>query len=865
MNVRTWLGRQFRADPLPPLLLALAAALVAALLVLGPRLIGDVGTRALTGSLDSLSALQGDVATRWRGVPTGQLGGDPPGDTYLAGAEALRAAQPAPLRDLLTAPQFSAELGSPRSTTPPVESGYYKLTFALLVDPALDQHATLVAGSWPAAPAVDGEGPAEVVLLHDAADRLGWEPGHEPLPGLRLSGTYRPSDPDASRWQHVPRIARFAELNDPNLGMELSAALVLHPAALDVGVGGDRPQILHQLWFGLDVASLRDGVDINALSQHLTGLLTRTHDLSAPGESGPHATARFSSELGGTLDAVRAQQRTFVALFVVLASGPLAISLLLFGLAITLLVARRVTSTRLLTARGASRSQLTRAAAIEAAALVLPGAALGHLAATLLLPRGGLGWQWGVTALAALLLGSALPLAQNRVDSGVGRSRSGGSRLRLAVETLLAGIAAAATWQLVSRSGVVGGDVDLLGAAAPVLLTVAAGAALWRLYPYPLRALARWLRGRRELPALLGVLRAIRTPVGGAVPLVAVVLGTSVAVLGSLVSSSLEATTSDAAWRSNGAEVRVTGPWMTDELVARIRAVDGVTHVARIHRLSDGLALDAATGREHVSLWVAEPELLDVYATTPYASALPSTLFGAESGLVVGGAATTEPGQATLQGVGDVTVLGYADALPGAPTQESWAVMSTDAARAAGVDPGFATLALIGVEPGGDAVAVASTLRDQLAAGVVTTAADQLEGWHVPASRAFVDLVSGLGRLTLGLMVLAALGAQVADSRARRQTLALLRTLGASPSQRRRVVAWETGPVLAIAMVAGSALGWGLAALLLATADFGFITGTSSASLAGDWRALAGIAGLLVAAFVLIVGGGASARTKEDP
>ena len=63
----------------------------------------------------------------------------------------MRLAQPTPLRDLLRPPQLVAELGFPLSVTPPVDTGFHRLTFALLVDATLEDHAELVAGAWPEA------------------------------------------------------------------------------------------------------------------------------------------------------------------------------------------------------------------------------------------------------------------------------------------------------------------------------------------------------------------------------------------------------------------------------------------------------------------------------------------------------------------------------------------------------------------------------------------------------------------------------------------------------------------------------------------------------------------------------------------
>src|SRR5690606_17827578 len=167
---------------------------------------------------------------------------------------------------------------------------------------------------------------------------------------------------------------------------------------------------------------------------------------------------------------------------------------------------------------------------------------LGHVLARVLLP-GGAGWQeWLVTAAVAAAPAVALAasvddasLLQTRRDL----SRRSSSRWRWVVEAAVVALAGLATWRLLDR-GSRGDDpgtsgVDLLAAATPVLLALAACVVALRLYPVPLSALTRVLRGRRSLTPFLGAARALRDPAGGLVPTLAVVLGTTIALVSAVL------------------------------------------------------------------------------------------------------------------------------------------------------------------------------------------------------------------------------------------------------------------------------------------------------------------------------------------
>ncbi|HSO70099.1 MAG TPA: FtsX-like permease family protein [Arachnia sp.] len=866
MSPASWILNQVREDRWPSLLLTLSVAVAVALATLMPRVTGDLAVRSLTGALATLSAQQGDLMGQWRSGPTSDTPGDP-AKVYLEAAEAVRAAQPAPLEALLRAPQLVAELGFPESVTPPPSSGYHRLTFAVLVDATLQDHAELVSGTWPQSP--DPDGPvAEVVLLHEAAERLGWELGGEPIPGLRLSGTYRPVDASDPRWEHVPRGTRYAELVDPNLGTEFVSAVFLHRGALAVGASGRRPQITHRLWYGLDPSRVEmGGVILEDLSQQLTGMLARSHPL-AEGSELPTVELRLFSELNSTLATVKAQQRTLSSLVMALFVGPFTLGVLLVGLASTAIQSRRRRVTALLVARGLSTQQLARMAGAEALACSLLGALLGHTTVTLLFPAPGQERQWLVSLALALILAAALPLAQSLESERSPRRGLTPRRIprRIVAELLVLALAALAVLVALRGDGVV---VTIAAAAAPVFVTLAAGALLWRVYPLPMTLLAGRVSRGRGLAGMLGVLRAVRDPAGGAVPFAAVVLGVSMASLGSVLSASLDATGLNAAWAINGAPVRVAGPRMTDELVSRIRDVEGVAGVARLTLVADSLPLAMGDGpTTFVALWAAERELLEVYRGTPLDPSLPTELFEAQSAtrVILGGTTAAATGSATLGPVGPVEVLAHRPQLPGAGTQPAWALVSADRESVTGTESDTAALALISVADGAQVDAVAERLRGQLGTAVVTTAAEQLRAGHVPASAFFAQLVRGATLLTLSLMVLAVVGAELIGSRTRRQTVTRLRALGMSRRESRASVAWEVGPPLTLALLGGSALGVGLAALLLAALDYSFITGASSATFAVDPASAASIAALSLGSLLVVVlaAGGRDTRTHLE-
>ena len=142
--------------------------------------------------------------------------------------------------------------------------------------------------------------------------------------------------------------------------------------------------------------------------------------------------------------------------------------------------------------------------------------------------------------------------------------------------------------------------------AAPLLLTVVAALACVRLVPLVLGPLARRLGERDDLVAPLGAALAVRraAPVTATV---ATVAGTAVALLGVLVTSSVDAGRTSAAMAYVGADVRVAG--VVDQgRIDALREVPGVAAVAPV-ATSTSVALDVGESHLLTKLYAAGPDL----------------------------------------------------------------------------------------------------------------------------------------------------------------------------------------------------------------------------------------------------------------
>ena len=232
----------------------------------------------------------------------------------------------------------------------------------------------------------------------------------------------------------------------------------------------------------------------------------------------------------------------------------LAVALTVLGVLGALAAERRAESITLLRSRGSSLPQTLATQGVEGLLVGLPAAALGFALATLavgrppsLLPAllalavalaaGGL--------LAGLALGPARRTltARGRDDAPAQRQ----SPVRLAVEALVI-VASLAGAYLIRRRGLSPEDgVDPFLAAVPILVGVAVGLLAVRLYPLPLRGLARSLASRRDLVPTLGVRRLARQPSLAAAPFVVVLLAASAAAFTATLAASLAAAQDGAA------------------------------------------------------------------------------------------------------------------------------------------------------------------------------------------------------------------------------------------------------------------------------------------------------------------------------
>ncbi|WP_261994787.1 FtsX-like permease family protein [Streptomyces sp. ME109] len=455
------------------------------------------------------------------------------------------------------------------------------LTHFAALDPA---QVRLGKGRLPRA----GTSDVEVALPETAARRLRLAPGARltvtdrldgPSVRILVTGLYRPAEPASPYWL-------LDELG--GRGVRTSAFTTYGPllTAPSVVTGG----------------RLSDGTTAWLATADFARLTAdRIDSLRASARTGPAALRKLSTgdaTMGGTAGRATATTALPEALdridrsLLVSRSTLLIVALQLALLAACalllvsrLLAAERTGETRLLRARGASRSALAGLAAREALLLAGPAlliapllagplvrllagrGALARLGLRLEVPAGGGPAVW-LTA-AGVALGCALAVTIPAVASTgfrTSRARALPAPLRAGADLGLVAVAGVAYWQLNSRtSGAVSADkggawgIDPLLVAAPALALLAGAVLTLRLLPVAARLVERRSTGGRGLAAALAGWQLSRRPGRGAGPVLLLVLAVALGILAIGQGSSWERSQDDQADFAAGAPVRVLG------------------------------------------------------------------------------------------------------------------------------------------------------------------------------------------------------------------------------------------------------------------------------------------------------------------
>ncbi|MEL7975849.1 FtsX-like permease family protein [Isoptericola sp. F-RaC21] len=845
------------------LVLAIVTVLAAGVATAATRAIGEMRSEQVTYATEQLSPQRRDISSRASLVPGGGVSDtdvlgtepaaapavppEPAWDEYLAGLERVRADLPAPLRGVVGEPSFA--VSSRETTTEQVPgSGIEQPKVVMRASARMTQDLRLVEGEWPAATPVlstyngpEGSEPVQVVVSRSAARTLGWELGGTydvdvwKFPPLRVVGLTAPVDPDATTWYHQP-FARDAQVSTTPGGATVATAAVYVDPAMIFPLTFREAQT--ELWYPVTVEGIGSD-DVAALADQVRGL---THATLEVRPDDP-VTLQARTGLSDVLDALMRERVTTDALLAVLVVGPLGALGAVMVLAARLVVERRRSALAVLLARGATGARLRLLTAAEGLAVSVPAAALGVLLGLLVRPGAVTGTQllWAAAAALAPAVAAAAvtvprSLRAERRDLAAGT----GGRWRRTAELAVVGVAALAAF-LLARRGVVGGagdgGVDPLVAATPLLVAVAAALVAVRVVPVLARGLERLLSRRRDLVPFLGAARATRAPAGGVVPALALVLAVSVGATSAVLLSTVDAGVARQAHVRLGADLRVSGPALSEQDVAALRAVDGVAAVATTARVTETGHLTWPDGhtRSVQVLAVDGAALAAVQEDVPDAPAGVAALDrpAADGALpllalrVPGVAAGTSGLVLDLQDeTVDVAVAGAADQVPGVSDAPSTIVLDSGVLAGPLDMPTEPHTALVALDDGADPARVAAAVRaavpgadvdDRTSAAAALLESPAAEGIAAGA-RVSVALAGVLVALTVALtLVLAAPD--------RDRLLAVLRSMGLRRSESRGLVAWEVAPWALAALVVGALVGTAVPALLRSRVDLTSLTG----------------------------------------
>lgn len=874
---------------------ALVAVVASGVLAALPRVVDRLADASLAGELEDAPVVRRSIRVEALVPPPTGGGDDPLAELRDQGWEALEAAGPL-LRAALEAPRLVIDL--PRYQLEPLpgqgEGDGNVQMLTMRIQDGVEEQLEVVAGRLPGRDVGELRTSGEVLDLHEVvvtaatAEQLGLELGDRvratpdvddavarrsasfsfPTVAIEVVGLIELSDPDDGLWFEDPRLHRPSRY-DTGVATTFFGFGLVTADGLDGLPRGDASTPFSATWhFGIGPGAI-DAATVDRLNEEVRRLEAATTTVASPGVATVHTS------LGALLDR-EVERRTVATDTLSLAGLALAgVALALVALASGLTVVRRRRTTALVRARGGSTGQLLTAQALEAALVLVPAGLLGWVAAAVLVPQRGAGPASAlavagfVAAAATLQLVVAAaelrrPLAEVFDDTEGTPVRAPARR---AGEVLLAVLAVVGAVLLRERGVEAGAGADVLVVATPVVIALAGGVLVARLYRLPVGWARRRASGRRGVVAVAGLTRARDPRLAPGVAVV--VLAVAVGVLATGLAAGVERGQDDVAWQQVGAPLRVDAPvggTLAPELLDVVREVAGAdAAVAAVHRTRNTVRYDG--GSTQVDVVVADlGTLAATSAGSPVAFQPDPDLAASDTsrGEVVpavaaraapGGGRTAVGDRLTVRvGTGqlDAEVVQVLDRLPAAGLGDTpWIVLPRDLVhtaldddlRATGVAVAAPADRLASVEEavGSAGVAVqrtdaAAALRDQpLAAGVVT--GFRAVGW-------LAALGASAGLLTVVVLT----------DRARQRDLALLGALGAEGRRRRGVVAVELVPTTLAATAAGLATGVVLVVLVGRALDLvPFVGGAVPASPPADTLLHLGVGATLAAAVLVVV------------
>lgn len=702
----------------------------------------------------------------------------------------------------------------------------------------------------------------------------------------RVSGIIELREPDDEYWFGDRRLHEPVLVETPDV-VEVYGMGLLAPGAYADWLEDTTPSRWNYGWrYFVDPERL-DAGEIDSITNELRALELQYGAAGIAGVDDP----RLRTGLVRIAARYESQRQLTLSMLSLAVAALSVIALAVTALLGALIATGRRDATLLSRSRGASAGQLGWAQAVESLVVFVPAALLGLALATLIV-SGRAPATVALIAVAVAVLAAAivvlLALPLIRGDLGGLLSESGTAerrgRHRIVVESVVV-LLALGGLVLFRRRGLEAGSLsnpdqgfDPFLTATPVLLALAMGIVLLRVYPLPVR-LAAWFGSlRRGAVIFVGFRRIIQQPLAARLPLVVMLVATGIAIFSAVMLRSITVGQQRSTWHEVGADFRLQ-PAREGGILTSFVDVSGVES---IEQTADGALLAGrlvgGPGGNPGNLTVLAldiAEYQEIVAGTPVDPEFPDAMLVDQNIQNIGTAGNPVPAIISSRWVaserpevGDtieiqvvrtrfmIVVRGIRDTFPSLPPGSQFVVLPRASLEA--VDSSIDTRGTYRFikAPASAADEIRTAVRERSPSTQIISRPDLFERL---ANAPLVDGVENGLRVTIVLAtlyaVLAALAGIALTARDRARDLGYLRTLGLTTRQATVLTVIEQLPPAVLATLAGAGLGIGLVWLIEPGLDLSTFAGaTLPVELLADPLLLTVVAGAELLTVLLAIG-----------